>query len=265
MGKGVILNALVLVSLVLVLAGFANAQTLVTGKVYNSDYSGIVSGASVSVTCNDNTNVTDSINDGSYAVVFDSGICTNLSSVTVSATEGSRSGSGTGEVGSCVEANCDSQFISVVNPNLKETSNPPSRSSGTHTVCGNGICESGENSATCSQDCGNVIINLTSPTLTCSESWTCTAFGDCVDGIETRACSDSNRCGTERAKPEESQSCISQPVLQEENQTGQQSNGGITGAVIGALGVGGTIFIFVFVIFVLGVSVIVLMRRRNAF
>jgi len=41
----------------------------------------------------------------------------------------------------------------------------------------------------------------------CEESWTCTDWGDCSDGTQTRTCTDINSCGTEDNKPGESQGC----------------------------------------------------------
>jgi len=42
---------------------------------------------------------------------------------------------------------------------------------------------------------------------TCEEFWTCTDWSACVDGQQSRTCSDENSCGTEELKPAESQSC----------------------------------------------------------
>ncbi len=44
---------------------------------------------------------------------------------------------------------------------------------------------------------------------TCSESWSCTDWSACSDGIQTRTCTDLNSCGTANSKPAESQSCSS--------------------------------------------------------
>ena len=41
----------------------------------------------------------------------------------------------------------------------------------------------------------------------CTEDWTCTAWSDCVDGTQTRTCTDNNVCGTTINKPLESQAC----------------------------------------------------------
>ncbi|MBI3052093.1 S8 family serine peptidase [Candidatus Woesearchaeota archaeon] len=41
----------------------------------------------------------------------------------------------------------------------------------------------------------------------CVESWSCTEWGACISGQQTRTCTDANSCGTARGKPAESQSC----------------------------------------------------------
>ena len=51
----------------------------------------------------------------------------------------------------------------------------------------------------------------------CTEDWTCTAFGDCVNGLQTRTCTDRNNCGTTVQKPSESQSCANDCSSQNNN------------------------------------------------
>lgn len=46
----------------------------------------------------------------------------------------------------------------------------------------------------------------------CTESWTCTEWGTCSNNIQTRACTDSNNCGTTNNKPTLSQNCATTPV-----------------------------------------------------
>jgi hypothetical protein len=41
----------------------------------------------------------------------------------------------------------------------------------------------------------------------CEEDWTCTEWSECVDGQQSRSCTDQNACGTEESKPPESQAC----------------------------------------------------------
>jgi len=46
----------------------------------------------------------------------------------------------------------------------------------------------------------------------CSPSWTCTNFSECQgSGIQTRNCTDNNKCGTSFGKPAESQNCTYTP------------------------------------------------------
>ena len=43
----------------------------------------------------------------------------------------------------------------------------------------------------------------------CAEDWQCSEWTDCsIEGIQVRACTDSNSCGTSVSKPSEIQSCI---------------------------------------------------------
>lgn len=46
----------------------------------------------------------------------------------------------------------------------------------------------------------------------CLEDWTCGNWSACSEGIETRMCTDQNRCGTEAEKPLETQPCAT-PVI----------------------------------------------------
>lgn len=41
----------------------------------------------------------------------------------------------------------------------------------------------------------------------CTEDWSCTDWSECVEGTQTRICTDLNDCGTTISKPTESQSC----------------------------------------------------------
>ncbi|MBW3003658.1 hypothetical protein KY337_03780, partial [Candidatus Woesearchaeota archaeon] len=51
----------------------------------------------------------------------------------------------------------------------------------------------------------------------CNEDWQCTDWSECLpSGIQTRACSDLNNCGTITEKPEETRSCIY--ILEEEEE-----------------------------------------------
>jgi hypothetical protein len=50
----------------------------------------------------------------------------------------------------------------------------------------------------------------------CEENWTCSDWGPCINGTQTRTCTDLNECNTTEDKPPESQSCIEEP---EDNET----------------------------------------------
>lgn len=54
----------------------------------------------------------------------------------------------------------------------------------------------------------------------CQEKWTCSGWGECVNGVQTRTCVDENDCGTNSREP-----FSSQPCSPEEN----EEAGGITG------------------------------------
>ncbi|RLE40310.1 hypothetical protein DRZ77_02555, partial [Candidatus Woesearchaeota archaeon] len=43
--------------------------------------------------------------------------------------------------------------------------------------------------------------------LQCVENWSCGDWSDCEDGVQTRECTDLNKCGTENNKPETERSC----------------------------------------------------------
>ncbi len=42
----------------------------------------------------------------------------------------------------------------------------------------------------------------------CSESWTCSAWTECISGFKTRTCTDKNTCEAEEGKPSERQRCV---------------------------------------------------------
>ncbi len=54
--------------------------------------------------------------------------------------------------------------------------------------------------------------NMTVPDTTCIPNWNCTDWSDCVNGTETRTCSDVNDCGTDENKPEESDACGTEAI-----------------------------------------------------
>lgn len=50
---------------------------------------------------------------------------------------------------------------------------------------------------------------ITTTTLNCAEKWSCTSFGACISGIQSRTCIDENSCGTTVSRPSLTQSCVS--------------------------------------------------------
>jgi hypothetical protein len=62
----------------------------------------------------------------------------------------------------------------------------------------------------------------------CVEDWECTDYGDCIDSLRTRVCTDNNYCGTEDDKPAESESCTVG-----DNGDGGDGGGGSSGSCLG--------------------------------
>ena len=66
-------------------------------------------------------------------------------------------------------------------------------------------------------------------TVSCTESWTCTNWNICANGIQSRTCSDTNSCGSIGLKPNETQSCIEAASclngIQDANETGIDCGG----------------------------------------
>ncbi|GEM_PF-6415429 len=143
---------------VILTLGIASAQTLVAGKVYNSDYSNVIDGVSVTAQCAGNKLTTVSLNDGTYAVRFDNSQCTLGNGVSVYASKGSLSGSESGVVIECA-GDCSDEYSTIINMAIKNTGSGSSggSSGGGGSVrvyiCGNGKCDSGETAITCARDC----------------------------------------------------------------------------------------------------------------
>jgi len=147
---------LVLFSLALSLT-FVSADSVVSGKIYNSDFSEVIGGATVSVECNSETETSTSENDGTYAVSFNSEVCSLGSEVSVSASKGDLLGEGSADI----EESDEGELVTVINVNIEEeeeettttTSSSSRRYSGTWFKCGNTVCESGETYDSCPADC----------------------------------------------------------------------------------------------------------------
>ncbi len=80
--------------------------------------------------------------------------------------------------------------------------------------CGDSVCSGGEDCNSCSFDCGECPPpsgggppgGYTPPS--CTEEWICTEWSECVDGEQTRTCTDQSDCGTTSDKPDEMRGCV---------------------------------------------------------
>ena len=82
-------------------------------------------------------------------------------------------------------------------------------------VCCSGVIRSGE--CCIDSDCQPPLICdgyvcTEPPEPPCQPDWVCSDWGDCVDGVQSRDCTDSNACGTTAGKPAEAQTCASGEV-----------------------------------------------------
>jgi len=98
-----------------------------------------------------------------------------------------------------VNDNCPPFDLSVSGPAITTTTTP------------SGVISGGENTGGTSG--GTTTIPTTTIVITetiiqgCQEKWTCTKWSECVNGVQTRTCTDENNCGTDLYKPFESQPC----------------------------------------------------------
>ena len=95
----------------------------------------------------------------------------------------------------------------------------------------------------------------------CHEEWQCGDWSECETEIQTRTCTDLEKCGTIINKPAESQACYTEVI----EISGDAPNvfSRITGAVIGTLGTGGTIGVSVFVLGILGSLIVIIKVRKR--
>ena len=223
--------------LMIFLISIVNAQTLIAGKVYDSNYNNLVSDASVTVTCNSNTLITPSLDDGTYAVRFDESKCTLGDNVNVNGAKGDLSGSDSGVVIECNDPqNCAEGYVSIINFGIKaaqtnENNNVGGGSSGRYYYCENNKCDTGETATTCPKDCKANVTAQTSNTSTSQATLELTV--------------------------EENQG----QNTAEDNET-QNQRGLITGAVIGAQGNSG-LFVIIIFLTILFISLIVVKFMRN--
>ena len=95
-----------------------SSTTVIAGKIYNSDYTGVISGADVTVTCGDYILTAISLNDGAYKVEYngDTGYCGIGDSLVVYAEKDSLSGMKTGTIkgeGDCTDPSSDNCLINI--------------------------------------------------------------------------------------------------------------------------------------------------------
>ncbi len=78
---------LVMVTILLASLGMASVSdgTLITGKIYNADFTVEIAGANVEVTCNGNVQNAVSLSNGKYSVSYDKTDCKAGDSLIVSA------------------------------------------------------------------------------------------------------------------------------------------------------------------------------------
>lgn len=100
--------------LVLAITASVSADTtFIAGKIYNSDYTDVISGADVAVICNGEIINTASLSDGAYSVTYFGTNCVEGSSLTVSAVKGDLYGSKTGDIHSVASTNWDFAVVNV--------------------------------------------------------------------------------------------------------------------------------------------------------
>jgi hypothetical protein len=100
--------------LVLAVTASVSADTsFIAGKIYNSGYTDVISGADVTVTCNGEIVTTESLSDGAYSVTYFGTNCIEGSTLTVSAVKGDLYGSKTGDIHSIGSTNWDFAVVNV--------------------------------------------------------------------------------------------------------------------------------------------------------
>ena len=67
-------------------------------------------------------------------------------------------------------------------------------------------CANDEQIRECVSNCGTTTTESQACVL-CVPEWSCTSFSSCVSGTITRTCTDSNNCGSEVGRPEETKEC----------------------------------------------------------
>ena len=211
-----------LISLTIV-SSFASADTVVLGKIYNSDFSNGVANAQVTVTCQGIVLNNTTKSDGTYAADFTSG-CAEGSTVTVNAFDSStsKSGSDHAAVSQCSgNSQCgnytDFAVVNInVNPQLPNDNSGTGGSGGGYTVVKNNKNSSSQN------------VTSQNVSTTSSTSNSGVVYGSAENNTQS--------------------------------QNSTTSSAPITGGVIGALGTGTWIVI---VVLVLAIVVFYFIVRRN--
>ena len=90
--------SLMVISMLGVVSATCVGNTVVGGTIYENAVTNPISGASVIVTCNGNTQTDTSQSNGAYSVLFSCSQCGEGNTVTVSATDGSLTGTNTGSI-----------------------------------------------------------------------------------------------------------------------------------------------------------------------
>ncbi len=97
-----------------------------------------------------------------------------------------------------------------------------------------------------------IVPGVTTTTI-CQESWTCSDWSACKDGIETRLCFDENQCGTENDRPFESNPCSAE----EADSSGIDMTGLFAGVV-------GNPFVGIVVVIIVVTAVYLIKFRKKA-
>lgn len=95
--KKYVIGVFLILTLVFVIS-VISAKTLIAGKIYNADYSDTIADAWVNVTCKNTTNSTESVDDGTYSVVFEEDDCNYGGYIEVFAGKGDLTGWNNGTV-----------------------------------------------------------------------------------------------------------------------------------------------------------------------
>ncbi len=130
------------------------------------------------------------------------------------------------------------EFVAGTNPLVADTIAPPieedSPDSGsnpgsivpTNSQCKDGIDNDGDglidhpNDPGCSNREDNLELNVVgAPTADCIEDWECSPFSECLNGTQTRSCTEANNCGTSNDVPALEENCgtVWKDIRKEEN------------------------------------------------